>query len=348
MPHIRLRRTGFARVASAMAFFLPAASDRPASALDFYEGKTLAIIVGNDAGSGYDSYARVLSRHMAKYIPGKPNIVVQNMPGAGSINAAQNVFFVAPKDGTTIAILFPGAIIEPLTGDPAKYRYDPTKFEFLGTADSGTRLCFTNANANVKTFADARARKSLMAATAAGSSAWDYAYFFNALAGTKFEVVSGYKGPAEMFLAMERGEADGVCALDSGALGAVRPEWFAPGKLNFLAQAGLEPNERFTKMGAPSMWDFIPPENRATAELIVSQQVFGRPFVAPPGTAEPQMKILRAAFAQAWKDPDALEDAARMKIDVNPRDGDVVAGLVRKIYESPRALIERMAKAIRP
>ena len=325
-----------------------AAALSPLRAADFYEGRTITLVVGNDAGSGYDQYGRVLSRHMAKYISGRPNIVVQNMPGAGSITAAQHLYVVAPKDGTTFGILFPGAIIEPLTGEPAKYRYDPTKFEFLGTADSGTRLCFTNAASQVKTFADARRQKILLAATAPGSSAWDYAYFLNALAGSKFELVAGYKGPADMFLAMERGEAEGICALDSGTLQTLRPDWISTGKINVLLQAGIEPNPKFLKLGIPSMWDFIPPENRAVAELIVSQQVFGRPFVAPPGTPEAQMKILRTAFLQALADPEALEEAARMKIDINPRDGAEVAALVRKVYASPKPIIDRMAKAIRP
>ncbi len=320
----------------------------PAVAADFYEGKTITLVVGNDPGSGYDSYARVLSRHMSQHIPGKPNIVVQNMPGAGSITAAQYLYVVAPKDGTTFAILFPGAVIEPLTGDPSKYRYDPVRFEYIGTADSGTRLCFTSAASGVKTFADARGRKTLIAATAAGSSTWDYAAFFNAVAGAKFEIVPGYKGPADLVLAMERGEADGVCALDVSTVTTLRPDWLGSGKANFIVQAGIEPNEKLLKFGVPSMWDFISGDNREVAELFVSQQVFGRPFLAPPGVPAERVKILRDAFDATFRDPEALGEARRMQLEVNPRGGEAVAALVKKVYASPRTLIDRMAKSIRP
>ena len=325
-----------------------AALAAPAAAADFYEGKTINLIVANDPGSGYDFYARVLSRHMGKHIPGKPNIVVQHMPGAGSIVATQYMYVVAPKDGTSFAIVFPGAIIEPLTGEAAKYRYDPEKFEYLGTADSGTRLCFTSAASKVKTFADARTTKTLIAATAAGSSTYDYAYFFNALAGTKFEVVSGYKGPGDLVLAMERGEADGACAIDASTVALLRPDWLGSNKANFLVQAGLEPKASLTKLGVPSMWDFIAPDNRDVAELFVSQQVFGRPFIAPPGVPAERVKILRDAFDATFRDPEALEEASRMKLEVNARGGAAVAALVKKVYASPKAVVERMARAIRP
>ena len=180
------------------------------------------------------------------------------------------------------------------------------------------------------------------------SSAWDYAYFFNVLAGTKFEIITGYKGPGDLVLAMERGEAEGVCALDASTVATLRPDWLENKGANFLVQAGIEPNERLLKRGIPSMWDFIPAENRPVAELIVSQQVFGRPFLAPPGVPADRMQILRAAFDATFRDPEAIEEAARMKLELNPRNGDVVGALVKKVYASPKDVIDRMAKAIRP
>lgn len=315
---------------------------------DFYQGKTIGIVVGNDAGSGYDAYARLLARHMPKHIPGKPAIIIQNMPGAASMTAALYLYAVAPKDGTVFGILFPGALVEPLTGDPAKYRYDPTKLAYIGTADSGTRLCFTSASSKVRTFADARTTKAVMAATQQGSSSWDYPHFLNALGGAKFEVVTGYKGPGDMLLAMERGEAEGVCGLDVSTVRTLRPDWFGASKVNFLVQAGLEPKPDLTQLGIPSIWDFITGENRKVAELIVSQQVFGRPFLAPPGVPEPQLKMLRAAFMAAWTDPELVAEAKKMKLEVNPLGGDEVAALVTRLYATPKDLLARMTKAIRP
>ncbi len=204
------------------------------------------------------------------------------------------------------------------------------------------------ANSPIKTIEDARRQKVIIAGTAAGSSTTDYAWFMNALAGTKFEVVTGYKGPGDIFLAMERGEAGGICSIDSGTLMTLRPDWLASGKINVLVQAALEPNPAFSKYGVPLLRDFVQGENRAVAELIVSQQVFGRPFLAPPGTWPDAMTILRKAFMDSMKDDALLAEAARMKLDINPRSGEDIAALVKKIYASPPDLIEKMKKALRP
>ena len=320
----------------------------PAAAQDFYQGKTINVIVGNVPSSGYDPYGRVLARHMGKYIPGKPTVIVLNMPGAGSIKATEYTYVVAPKDGTAITLVMPGALMEPLTGDATKYRYDATRFAYLGTADSGTRMCFTIASSKVKTFEDARQSKAIIGATAAGSSLWDYPHFLNALAGTRFGVVSGYPGPADAMIAMERGEADGVCGLELSSLRSLRPDWIGTTKTNMLLQIAMEPHAEMTKLGIPQLWPHIPAEHRKVVELIVAQQVFGRPFLAPPGTPKLQLDILRAAFMATWADPAAQEDAKRMNIDLNPKSGEVVEALVKQIYASPKELIERMAKAIRP
>lgn len=321
-----------------------------AIAQDFYQGKTIQVIVGNVSSSGYDPYGRVLARHMAKHIPGKPTVIVQNMPGAGSIKATDYTFNIAPKDGTQITLVMPGAFMEPLTGDPTKFRYDATKFEYLGTADSGTRLCFTRANSAVKTWEDATKTKSIMAATAAGSSLWDYPHFLRSLAGAQFSVVSGYPGPADAILAVERGEADGICGLELSTIKTLRPQWFERGQTqaNLFMQIAMEPHPELKALGIPEMWPIIPPQNKDVVDLIVAQQAFQRPFIAPPGTAPAQLKVLREAFMATWRDPEALEDAKRMKIDVNPKSGEEVAALVKKIYASPKELIDRMAKAIRP
>ena len=321
----------------------------PAGAQDIYQGRTITVIVANTAGSGYDAYGRLVARHLAKYIPGKPNVVVQNMPGAGSIKAAEYTYVIAPKDGTQFTLVMPGSLIEPLTGDPAKYRYDPTRFAFIGTADSGTRLCASSPRSNVKSFVDAKTTKAIVAATAAGSSAFDYPNMLNALTGTRFEVTTGYPGPGDMFLAVDRGEADAICGIDVGTYRTLRPEWLTtPGKANYLLQLGLEPNAELEKLGFPSIWKFVPEDNRKVVELIVSQQVFQRPFLAPPGTPEPQLKLLRAAFMSAVDDPELREEAKKSQLELNPRSGEEVEALVKKIYGAPKELIDRMGKAIRP
>jgi tripartite-type tricarboxylate transporter receptor subunit TctC len=314
-------------------------------ASDYYQGKQITVIVGVDAGSGYDIYARLLTRHMGKHIPGNPNFVVQNMPGAGSVTASQYLANIAAKDGTAIGSVFPGALVEPMTGEASKYRYQPTKFEYLGTMDSGTRLCFSLTDSGIRSIEDLRQRKAITAGTAAGSSTTDYAWFMNALAGTKFEVVTGYKGPGDVFLALERGEATAVCSLDSATINSLRPDWISTGRITLLMQAGLEPSPRIK---APSVWNFIKPEDKPVVELIVGQQFFGRPFLAPPGTPPQAVQILRKAFMDTLQDKALLAEAEKMKLDINPKSGEEVAALINKMYASPPDIIERMKKAVRP
>lgn len=320
-----------------------------ATAQDFYAGKTVTLIVANPAGSGYDAYGRLLARHMPKYIAGKPQIIVQNMPGAGSIKATDYTANVAPKDGTAFTLAMPGAMIEPLTGDPTKYRYDPTSLAYIGTMDSGTRICMTSAASKVKSIEDARKTKSIIAATAAGSSAYDYPHFLNAVIGTQFTVVTGYPGPGDVFLAAERGEADGLCGFDISTFTATRPGWFAGDKKgNPLLQLGLDVNPRATAFGFPPIWQFIKPEDKPLVELLVSQQVFQRPFIAPAGIPDQQLKTLRRAFMAAIEDPELRAEATKAGLELNAKNGEEVEALVKKIYAAPKDLIARMAKAIRP
>ena len=234
----RLRSNFLAAVIQFIAAFIGGCMVQAAEPMAFYQGKQITVIVGNPAGGGYDVYARLLARHMPKYLPGQPGFIVQNLPGAGSINAAQHLANVAAKDGTAIGVLVPGAIFDPLIEGQAKFRYDPGKFEYLGSADSGTRICFTSRQSGIQTIDDARKAKVVVASTAPQSSATDYALFMNALANTKFEVVLGYKGPADLLLAMERGEVAGVCALDSATVASSRPDWMEDGTINLLVQAG--------------------------------------------------------------------------------------------------------------
>ena len=311
-----------------------------------YQGKTLTIVVGTDAGGGFDIYGRALGRHIHKHLPGQPTVVVQNMPGAGSMKATEYLYGIAPKDGTVIGIVFPAALTEPLVTAPGKVRYDPTKFGYLGTADSATWLCITSAKSKIKTFEDAQTIPSTMAGVAAGSSTVDYVNWMNALAGTKFKLVSGYKSTAEIVLAIDRAEADGVCGYDTGSLRAQRPEWYGTPLAHLIVQAGLEPSETMTKMGVPSIWKYVTGENRKVAELIVSQQVFGRPFMAPPDVPERELNLLRAAFMATMKDPEFLADTQKIKLDINPKGGDEVSALIQKVYSAPKEVIERMKQAL--
>lgn len=336
------------RIALCLAAAAAAVWVVPAQAQDFWAGKQVSLIVGSDAGSGYDAYGRLVGRHIAKHLPGNPAIIPQNMIGAGSKRAAEHIAVVAPKDGTVFAIVFPGAIVDPLTTDRTKWRYDPTKLEYLGSADSGTRLCSARLSAKVKTFDDARREVATIGASAPGGSTFDYPTMLNSLVGTKFKVVAGYKATGEIAIAVDRGEVDGWCGVEVSTYMSIRPEWLTKNAVNNLVQLAMEPNPEMTAKGIPSIWKYVPPESRKAMELIVSQQIFQRPFIAPPGTPRERIKQMQDAFMAALKDPELLADAEKMKVTLGPRSGPEVASLVAGMYGAPQAVIDQMAKAIKP
>ena len=321
----------------------------PATAQDYYAGRTIEFIVGGDSGGGYDIYARAVARHLARHIPGNPTIVVKNMPGAGSTRAGIYISTVAPKDGGSIGAMMPGAIIGPLLEDKPATQFDPTKVNYIGTADSGVRVCASLQKSKLKTFADAQANKSILGASAAGGATRDYAYLHNHTAGTKFDVVTGYKGTVDIALAMERGEVDGLCGWDWSSVKSQKSDWIANKTANILVQVGLQPQKELTDMGVPQIWQFIKNENdRKVAELVISQQVFQRSYIVPPGTPAGQIKILRTAFDATVNDPQFLADAKKMKISVTPLSGGEVQDIVAKLYATPRELVERARNVIKP
>ena len=346
MTHLTRLKT--AALATCAMLGLTGAS-APAQAADFYAGKQIVFLIGGDAGGGYDLYARALSRHMNRFIPGNPVFVPRNQPGAGSGTAAAYLASVAPKDGTTIGALFPGVIIGPLLEEKQQGLYDPTKFVYLGSADSGTRVCITYENSKIKTFDQTQTNKVIIGASAAGGSTRDYAYLHQNAAGGQFNVVSGYKGTVDIFLAMERGEVDGMCGLDWSSLKSQRPSWVAETKINILVQNGLESDPELDKMGVPTIWKFIKKdEDKRAVEMVFSQQIFGRPYIAPPGTHADQVKILRDAFMQTVKDPEFQADTEKNRLDVTPSSGERVQSVVEKLYAPPKETIKRAKEIISP
>jgi Tripartite tricarboxylate transporter family receptor len=321
----------------------------PASAADYYAGKTIDFLVGGDVGGGYDIYARVISRHLPRFIPGNPAIVPKNQPGAGSGRAASFIYSVAPKDGTVIGTVFPGAIMGPLLDDRAQPLYDPTKFQYLGSADNATRVCVTHARSRIKTFDDALAQKTIMGASAAGGSTRDYVNMLKKTTGAQFDLVGGYKGTADILLAMERGEVDGLCGFDWASLKSQRPDWVRDRTANILVQTNLEPEAELTALGVPQIWPFVKSaDDKQAIALIIGQQVFGRPYLAPPGVAEEPLGLLRAAFAATMRDKDFLADAERTRIAVVPSSGERVQRLVGDLYASPKATVERAKDLVKP
>jgi tripartite-type tricarboxylate transporter receptor subunit TctC len=340
-------RTGFQAGLSA-ALLSAALMPVPVQAADYYAGKTIEFVVGSDAGGGYDIYARTVARHIGRHIPGNPTTIVRNMPGAGSTRAGIYISAAAPKDGNSLGALMPGAIIGPLLDDKPNQNFDPTKVIYIGTADSGVRVCTTFQNSKIKTFEDAQKTKTIVGGSAAGGATRDYPYLHNHTAGTKFEIVSGYTGTPDISLAMERGEVDGVCGWDWSSVKSQKGDWLRNNKLNVLVQVALEPEEELTKLGVPSIWKYVKDEDRKVAELVISQQVFQRSYIAPPGTPKEEIDILRKAFDDTMQDQEFLADAKKMKISITPLSGAKVQALVEKLYSTPKEVVERAKNVIKP
>jgi tripartite-type tricarboxylate transporter receptor subunit TctC len=328
-----LRAAAF--VAAAAAATLPAAAQG-------VPGKGTTMIIGFGPGGGYDLWGRTVARHIGKYLPGTPNVVVQNMPGAGSYVAASWMANIAPKDGTYLSIIARDAVLGPLTGAEGA-RFDPLKMSWLGTPTTETNVCIANANASVKTVEDLYTKTLIVGDTGPGTGTRSYPNALNALLGMKFKLVSGFPSSSDVFLAMERGEVEGICeSLDS--VTGKRPDWLSSKKVNILFQGGAEPNPH---VNAPFILDLAKSDDQKIAiRFLYAGQGIGRPFVAPPNLPADKLKMLRDAFDKTMKDPEFIEDAKKQKLDVDPEDGAHLEKLIKDLYATPKPIVEQVGKLI--
>jgi tripartite-type tricarboxylate transporter receptor subunit TctC len=321
----------------------------PVHATDYYAGKTITFIVGTDTGGGFSIYARAIAKHLPRYIPGNPMIVIRNMPGAGGAVASTWLYQIASRDGTIIGSVAPNAILARLFGD-GRAGYEPEKFNYLVGVERITRVCMTFHHSRVRTLVDALSHSAIIGATTVGSPTREYAAMVKRAIGARFEIVSGYKGPAHLFAAMERGEIDGVCGIDWSALKAQQPDWLREGKLNLLVQGALAPHPELALLGVPTPWAYIKDDiDRKAVELMVEfQQAFGRTYLAPPGVPAELVQILRTAFTAVLRDPEFLVEAGNLRIDVTLQAGEEIQRLVEALHGAPRHVVERLKQIVEP
>jgi tripartite-type tricarboxylate transporter receptor subunit TctC len=322
----------------------------PAAAADpvaqFYAGKQIDLVVGSSAGGGYDAYARLVARYLSRYIPGNPTIVPQNMPGAGSNKAGGYIYSVAPKDGTAIGAVFPGIILQPLIGH-VPTPHDPSKFIYLGSANSDAYMCIARKDAPVHTFKDLLSQTLIIAGATEGATTHDLPVVENNLLGAHFRIVSGYPGMRENTMAIESGEVQGVCGYGWASLESQHPEWLTRGFINIVVQESINGYAKLNAMGVPRTADFAKSEeDRQALELLYSQGVFGRPFVLPPGVPAERVAALRKAFMAALADKDLLAEAAKMKLDIDAMSGDELQALVTKLFALPPSVAAKVKSAI--
>jgi tripartite-type tricarboxylate transporter receptor subunit TctC len=324
------------------AFAAASMAAPPARAADFYAGKNLTFIVGADAAGGYDVYARTVAKHLARFIPGAPTVVVQNMPGAGSGKAAAYIYSIAPKDGTAIGALMPGAIIDPLLQKHSTGGFDATKFTYLGSADSDARICVTGPSSKITTFDQAMSQKTVIAATQTGGSTSDYAFMTKNATGAHLDIVNGYKGTAEVLVAIERGEAEGLCGIDWSSFKTQRSQWLRDKTAHVIIQAAVAPNAELAALNVPNLMSFVKNDlDKQAVSLVTGQQVLSRPYVAPPGVPAAQAKILRDAFAAVLHDPQFLADAEKARLSIHPATAETVQQTVVKLYAAPANVVQR-------
>jgi tripartite-type tricarboxylate transporter receptor subunit TctC len=304
--------------------------------------RPVTIYVAGTAGGGIDLYARLLARHFGRHVPGKPNVTVQVMPGAGGIRAANYLAEQAPRDGTAIATFASGPILEPLIGTRHP-GYDMSQFTWLGALTKDIGLCVASAASPFKTIDDARKQQMVVAGTGAGSETDTWPIVLNDVLGTKFKLVTGYLGSQETILAIERGEAHGRCVFSYSALKIAKPDWLRENKINVLVLTALEPNPDFP--GAPAVVDLVTKaEDRQLLELMIGPSAMGRPFAAPPGLPPGKASLLRRAFDATVQDPEFRVEVAKMQTDLAPTTGETVQQLVARMYATPKPVIERARK----
>ena len=335
---------GLFAVAANMLVFSAGARAQDAVA-QFFRGKQINLYVGSSAGGGYDTYARLLARRFGSFIPGNPTVVPQNMPGAGSNKLAAYMYAVAPKDGTAIGAIFSGAILQPLLGDPVQH--DPSKFIYLGNANTEVFLCISRKDAAVQTFKDALSHELIVGATNEGGSSRDFTAMLDNLLGAKLRIVTGYPGSNEMLLALERNEVQGVCGLGWSSIAPQRARLLDSGLTRVLVQLASTGHPELNRMGVPLAIDFARNEDdRKAMELVFSQLTFGRPFILPPGVPLERVTALRRAFMQALQNPEAVTEARGMELDLDPLAGEAVQADVAKAYAMPPRIIERARQSL--
>ena len=322
----------------------PALAADPAA--QFYAGKQIDLVVGSSAGGGYDTYARLIARYLGRYIPGNPVIVPQNMPGAGSNKAAGYIYSVAPKDGTAIGAIFPGTILQPLIGH-VPTPHDPSKFIYVGSANSDAYMCIARKDAPVQTFKDLLSQTLIIAGATEGATTHDLPVVENNLLGAHFRIVSGYPGMRENTMAIESGEVQGVCGYGWASLESQHPEWLTKGFINIIVQESIKGYSKLNDMGVPRTADFAKSEeDRQALELLYSQGVFGRPYVLPPGVPAERVAALRKAFMEALADKALLAEAAHMKLDIDAMSGEDLQALVGKLFALPPSISAKVKDAI--
>jgi tripartite-type tricarboxylate transporter receptor subunit TctC len=330
--------------AALLAIPLSPQPTRAQGAQPFYKDKQVQVVVGTNAGVGYDLYARLLIAHLGRHIPGEPSFVVRNMIGAGGLRAAEYVARIAPQDGLSIGSIGRGLPFESMLGQN-EINIDPAKFAWLGSMNREIAVAFSWHTSKVKTFADLQKTELLTPGTGAGADSEIMPLAFNSLAGARFMLIKGYKGTSEAALAVERGELDGIAYWSLGSLATLHQHWIDKKLINILFHTGVGPQAALP--GAPSIRDLTHDGvDREALDFILAREALGRPFFTAPATPTDRVSILRKGFADAMRDPDLIKDAALRKLEISLVTGGEVEELLTRASRAEPATIARVMRAL--
>jgi tripartite-type tricarboxylate transporter receptor subunit TctC len=313
---------------------------------DFYAGKSVQLVIGYAPGGGYDVYARALARHMARHIPGNPSIVVQNMPGAGSIKAANYLYNIAPKDGTVFGGFARGAFLDPLLGRGDGVQYVAAKYGWLGSISNEVGVCAFRSDSGIATWRDMQTKSYVIGSTGAGADSDVFATVLRKMFALPMKVVTGYHSAADVVLAISRREVDGRCGWSWSSMMAWNKDMFQSKAVTVAIQLA---SQKLAELpDTPSILEVArDADQRAALKLILSRQMMARPYVAPPGIPPERLKALRAAFDATMTDPDFLADAQRQDLEVRPLSGAEADALINEVYASPPEVVKLAIEAMK-
>jgi tripartite-type tricarboxylate transporter receptor subunit TctC len=327
------------RLAQAAAFVLAATMSgttaHAQSAADFYARRSVSLVIGYSVGGGYDLYARLLARYIGVHIPGKPAILPQSMPGAGSLKAIMYLSAVAPKDGSVFGTFGRSMVLEPLISGA---KFDPRRLSWLGSVTSDVSLCVTWKSSPIQTWEDLMTKAARMGGQASGSDPDVFALILKNLFGSNLRLITGYPGNNDLALGMERGEIDGFCGLSWSSLASRHPDWLADKKINLIVQAALEKDPQLPDV--PMLIEKTRDARKLAAlRMILTTQTLARPFASTPDIPPERLAALREAFDSTVADPEFRAEAKRLGLDVNPVGWQRISAMLDEIYHLPPDLV---------
>jgi tripartite-type tricarboxylate transporter receptor subunit TctC len=327
---------------STLAFLLSQASPVKAqSPAELFRGKTVNILIGFGAGGEDDVWAHLIAQYLGKHLPGNPTIVPQNVPGAGSLRVANQIYNVSPKDGTAIGMINRGVPFEPLLGGKG-IQFDPLKMNFVGSPSIDTTVCAARKDAAVQNMQDLFSKELVIGATGSGADTQTYPEFLSRLLGMKFKIVSGYPGSREISVAMERNEVQSICLAYDSLMRQTLPR---EGKVNILFQAALQPDSRLNDVPVGTSLAHSESDREALT-LFFARVSMGRPFIAPPGMAPNVLQALRKGFADTLSDPEFVATANKQSLRIKLTSGEEMARFLAEIYKTPPDVVKRVAGAL--